>query len=96
MKNGSTAASSASAATAASPQRTAAVPAPPPDVARLLDEVREMLAAGKTKQALAALSRDETETLITQARVKAGWIKEEDLVRPAAEEAAAEPEEAQA
>jgi N utilization substance protein A len=33
------------------------------------------------------LSRDETETLIMQARVKAGWVKEEDLARPAAEEA---------
>jgi N utilization substance protein A len=42
------------------------------------------------------LSRDETEALIMQARVKAGWIKEEDLVRPAAEDAAAEPEQAQA
>jgi transcription termination/antitermination protein NusA len=31
------------------------------------------------------LSRDETEALIMQARVKAGWIKEEDLLRPAEE-----------
>ncbi len=38
------------------------------------------------------LSREETEALIMQARVKAGWIKEEDLVQPAPaeEEAAAE------
>jgi N utilization substance protein A len=35
------------------------------------------------------LSRDDMEALIMQARVKAGWIKEEDLVQPAAE--AAEP-----
>jgi transcription termination/antitermination protein NusA len=42
------------------------------------------------------LSRDETETLIMQARVKAGWVKEEDLARPAAEETPAEPEQAQA
>jgi N utilization substance protein A len=33
------------------------------------------------------LSRDDMEALIMQARVKAGWIKEEDLVQPAAEEA---------
>ena len=33
------------------------------------------------------LSRDETEALIMQARVKAGWIKEEDLIPPPAEEA---------
>src|SRR5215813_3867832 len=32
------------------------------------------------------LSRDETEALIMQARVKAGWIKEEDLAPPPAEE----------
>jgi N utilization substance protein A len=30
------------------------------------------------------LSREEIESLIMQARVKAGWIKEEDLVQPAA------------
>ena len=34
------------------------------------------------------LSRDETEALIMQARVKAGWIKEEDLAPPPAEESA--------
>jgi transcription termination/antitermination protein NusA len=32
------------------------------------------------------LSHDETEALIMQARVKAGWIKEEDLAPPAVEE----------
>lgn len=45
------------------------------------------------------LSRDEAEALIMQARVKAGWVKEEDLAPPAAEpaeEAAAETEQAQA
>jgi N utilization substance protein A len=42
------------------------------------------------------LARDETETLIMQARVKAGWVKEEDLARPEAEEAADEPAPAQA
>src|SRR5262249_28509406 len=36
------------------------------------------------------LSRDETEALIMQARVKAGWIKEEDLAPPPAEEGTAE------
>ncbi len=36
------------------------------------------------------LSRDETEALIMQARVKAGWIKEEDLAGPPGEEAPAE------
>ena len=36
------------------------------------------------------LSRDETEALIMQARVKAGWIKEEDLAPPPAEEIPAE------
>jgi transcription termination/antitermination protein NusA len=37
------------------------------------------------------LSRDDTEALIMQARVKAGWIKEEDLLPPpAAEETPAE------
>src|SRR6187397_1017201 len=33
------------------------------------------------------LSRDDAEALIMQARVKAGWIKEEDLAPPPAEEA---------
>ena len=42
------------------------------------------------------LSRDDTESLIMQARVKAGWIKEEDLAPPPAEEAPAEVEQAQA
>ena len=45
------------------------------------------------------LSRDEAEALIMQARVKAGWVKEEDLAQPAAEaaeEAPAETEQAQA
>jgi N utilization substance protein A len=42
------------------------------------------------------LSRDEAEALIMQARVKAGWVKEEDLAPPPAEEAAAETEQAQA
>ena len=32
------------------------------------------------------LSREDTEALIMQARVKAGWIKEEDLAPPPAEE----------
>jgi N utilization substance protein A len=44
------------------------------------------------------LSREEIEALIMQARVKAGWIKEEDLAPPPAEEAeetAAEPSVAQ-
>jgi N utilization substance protein A len=36
------------------------------------------------------LSREEAEGLIMQARVKAGWIKEEDLAPPPAEELAAE------
>jgi N utilization substance protein A len=34
------------------------------------------------------LTREESEALIMQARVKAGWIKEEDLLPPAAEPAA--------
>src|SRR6185312_8083247 len=38
------------------------------------------------------LSREETEALIMQARVKAGWIKEEDLVPPALAEAETEAE----
>jgi N utilization substance protein A len=42
------------------------------------------------------LSRDEAEALIMQARVKAGWIKAEDIAPPAAEEATAETEQAQA
>src|SRR5207249_1744452 len=36
------------------------------------------------------LSRDDTESLIMRARVQAGWIKEEDLLPPPAEEAPAE------
>src|SRR5262249_30051398 len=40
------------------------------------------------------LSRDDTEALIMQARIKAGWVKEEDLAPPPAEEAAAEAAEA--
>jgi len=36
------------------------------------------------------LSREETEALIMQARVKAGWIKEEDLLPPAPAEGEAE------
>src|SRR5262244_213276 len=43
------------------------------------------------------LTKEEAEALIMQARVKAGWIKEEDLTPPpAAEEAPAETSEAQA
>jgi N utilization substance protein A len=43
------------------------------------------------------LSREEIEALIMEARVKAGWIKEEDLVQPASEEEVpAEATEAQA
>ena len=42
------------------------------------------------------ISRDDAERMIMQARVKAGWIKEEDIAPPAAEEAAAETEQAQA
>jgi N utilization substance protein A len=38
------------------------------------------------------LSREETEGLIMQARVKAGWIKEEDLLPPAPAEGEAEAE----
>ncbi|MCD6042491.1 MAG: Transcription termination protein NusA, partial [Burkholderiales bacterium] len=38
------------------------------------------------------LSREEAEALIMQARVKAGWIKEEDLAPPAPAEEAAEEE----
>ncbi|HEY7666190.1 MAG TPA: transcription termination factor NusA [Xanthobacteraceae bacterium] len=37
------------------------------------------------------LSRDEAEALIMQARIKAGWIKEEDLAPPPTEEAAEVP-----
>ena len=40
------------------------------------------------------LSREEAEGLIMQARVKAGWIKEEDLAPPAPAEEAAEEESA--
>jgi N utilization substance protein A len=36
------------------------------------------------------ISRDEAETLIMQARLKAGWITEADLAQPAAEEEPAE------
>ena len=47
------------------------------------------------------LSRDDAESLIMQARVKAGWVKEEDLAPPAAtrrsaDAAEAETEQAQA
>jgi N utilization substance protein A len=42
------------------------------------------------------LSKDEAEALIMQARVKAGWVKEEDLAPPPAPEAPAEASEAQA
>jgi N utilization substance protein A len=42
------------------------------------------------------LTKEEAEALIMQARVKAGWIKEEDLAPPPAPEAAAEASEAQA
>jgi len=34
------------------------------------------------------LSRDEAEALIMQARLKAGWVKEEDLLPPAPAETA--------
>jgi N utilization substance protein A len=42
------------------------------------------------------LTKEEAEALIMQARVKAGWIKEEDLVQPPPPDAAAEASEAQA
>jgi N utilization substance protein A len=43
------------------------------------------------------LTREDAEALIMQARVKAGWIKEEDLAPPpAAADAPAETSEAQA
>ncbi len=42
------------------------------------------------------VSRDETEALIMQARIKAGWVKEEDLAPPPAEEAATEEAAAEA
>jgi N utilization substance protein A len=42
------------------------------------------------------VARDEAEALIMQARVKAGWIKEEDLAPPVADEPVAEAEQAQA
>ncbi len=42
------------------------------------------------------LSRDEIESLIMQARVKVGWIKEEDLAPPPAEETPADAEQVQA
>jgi N utilization substance protein A len=38
------------------------------------------------------LSREDIEALIMQARVKAGWIKEEDLAPPAAAEESTETE----
>jgi N utilization substance protein A len=38
------------------------------------------------------LSRDDTEALIMQARLKAGWISEEDLAPPTVEEPEAEAE----
>jgi N utilization substance protein A len=41
------------------------------------------------------LSREQAEALIMQARVKAGWIKEEDLAPPPAEETAAAPADAE-
>ena len=40
------------------------------------------------------LSRDECESIVMQARLKAGWITEADLAKPAADEAADEPAEA--
>jgi N utilization substance protein A len=40
------------------------------------------------------LSRDEAESLIMQARVKAGWVKEEDIAKPAEAEAEADAEAA--
>jgi len=42
------------------------------------------------------LSKEEAEALIMQARIKAGWVKEEDLAPPPAAEATAEASEAQA
>jgi transcription termination/antitermination protein NusA len=42
------------------------------------------------------LSKDEAEALIMQARVKAGWVKEEDLAPPPAPDVPAEASEAQA
>jgi transcription termination/antitermination protein NusA len=42
------------------------------------------------------LSKEEAEALIMQARIKAGWVKEEDLAPPPAPEAPAEAGEAQA
>src|SRR5712672_779530 len=42
------------------------------------------------------LSKEEAEALIMQARIKAGWVKEEDLAPPPAPEAPAEASEAQA
>jgi N utilization substance protein A len=42
------------------------------------------------------LTKEEAEALIMQARVKAGWIKEEDLVQPPPPDAGAEASEAQA
>jgi N utilization substance protein A len=40
------------------------------------------------------VSRDECEAIVMQARLKAGWITEADLHKPAEEEAPAEPAEA--
>jgi N utilization substance protein A len=45
---------------------------------------------------LEGLSREEVDALIMQARVKMGWIKEEDLAPPPAEPAAAGEVEAEA
>jgi N utilization substance protein A len=42
------------------------------------------------------VSRDQAEALIMQARVKAGWIKEEDLVPPPSETTEAETAEVEA
>jgi N utilization substance protein A len=42
------------------------------------------------------LNKEEAEALIMQARIKAGWVKEEDLAPPPAPEAPAEASEAQA
>jgi len=38
------------------------------------------------------LSREESEALVMQARLKAGWVTEADLASPAVEEVAAAPE----
>jgi hypothetical protein len=57
MKNGPLTATAQRAPAPAAPTPAA----PPPEVARLLDEVGQLLAAGKPKQALDALSRDESD-----------------------------------